>query len=109
MLGWRSQQCHRNSPLGEEVEQDVVFELSVGDVLVIHAWTRRKHILNHGPETHRARTRQPGGPDIRSSDKLLEIGGQAVASQLSSNYVDCEIGFLIAPGLRLKFNKQPLS
>lgn len=46
---------HRNSPLGEEIEQDMVFELSVEDVLVIHAWTRRKHILKNGPETHRAR------------------------------------------------------
>lgn len=33
----------------------MVFELSEEDVLVIHAWTRRKHILNNGPETHRAR------------------------------------------------------
>ena len=46
---------HRNSPLGEEVEQDMVFELSVEDVLVIHAWTRSKHILNNGPKTHRSR------------------------------------------------------
>lgn len=46
---------HRNSPLGEEVEQDMVFELSVEDVLVIHAWTRSKHILNNGPETHTSR------------------------------------------------------
>lgn len=46
---------HRSSPLREEVEQDMVFELSVEDVLVIYAWTRRKHILNDGPETHRAR------------------------------------------------------
>lgn len=85
--GGEASRPHRSSPLREEVEQDMVFELSVEDV-----WSSMRgpggstSPVNDGPqETHRARPTdmrknqdRPEGTRHSGLDKLLELGSSSL-------------------------------